>query len=60
MQVALYGNFVIIKKIKKLYMYFSVPDKKEHFFLKSYKNIYKFFKLDKLIWDGVVIKSITL
>jgi len=35
-------------------MYNSVPDKKEHFFINSYKNIYKFFKLDKLIWDGVV------
>jgi len=35
--------------------YFSVPDKKEHFFINSYKNIYKFFKLDKLIWDGEVV-----
>jgi len=35
--------------------YFSVPDKKEHFFINSYKNIYKFFKLDKFIWDGVLV-----
>uniref|UniRef100_A0A6C0AFP2 Uncharacterized protein n=1 Tax=viral metagenome TaxID=1070528 RepID=A0A6C0AFP2_9ZZZZ len=43
-------------KIKEIFLikYNSVPDKKEHFFINSYKNIYKFFKLDKLIWDGVV------
>uniref|UniRef100_A0A6C0AFW1 Uncharacterized protein n=1 Tax=viral metagenome TaxID=1070528 RepID=A0A6C0AFW1_9ZZZZ len=38
-------------KIKNI-VYYSVPDKKEHFFINSYKNIYKFFKLDKLIWQG--------
>ena len=40
----------------KIIYYFSVPDKKEHFFINSYKNIYKFFKLDKLIWDGVLLR----